>query len=180
MATAKQNNLYLLNLIQRQYLRNMSFPQFKNFRVFSILVALLIFVGCHKDPDPQPDLVADLIGTYKVQKAVTIFNSTISTDEFPFIAGRIIIERSNSDKTRIGVSSFVFSNGGPVSDEQLNEAMKIFPPNNSQSFTFPVTQRNDTIFFTDNQKYFGSFYKDVVTFRYKGSFDNTLTATKVK
>ncbi|WP_080059372.1 hypothetical protein [Spirosoma aerolatum] len=153
------------------------------FHYFSTLILFTTFFGCKKEINPDPDLAGMLEGTYQVKESVDILNSKVDTTRLPYLYGKIIIERSKAEPTKIGVSSSVaFTwNGSLVDDTQYNELLKLFPMPNPQNYILTVSQKNDTIYFTDNQKTFGKYFGNILIKKviHSSTWESTLIATKL-
>ena len=153
------------------------------FSHFPIVILVIAFFGCKKEVNPDPDLAGLLVGTYQIKQAVSILNTKVDTTRLPYLYGKIIIERSNAYPTQIGISGAVTvtGDGNPVDETQYNEQRKLSPIANPQDHIFAVSQRNDTIYFTDNQKIFGKYIDNIIIERviYSSTWEATFTATKL-
>jgi hypothetical protein len=153
------------------------------FSYLSIIIIVITFFGCKKEVNPNPDLAGLLAGTYQVKQVVSILNTKVDTTRVPYLYGKIIIERSNAYPTQIGISGGITftGDGNPVDETQYNEQRKLFPVPNPQNYMFAVSQRNDTIYFTDNQKIFGKFIDNTLIERviYSPTWESTITAAKL-
>ncbi|MVM34402.1 hypothetical protein GO755_30500 [Spirosoma sp. HMF4905] len=126
------------------------------------------FIGCQSKPDPEPDYVSALVGTYKVKKWVFNWKTYSDTTYAPYVAGRIFVERAATDDKKIGIDSFLkqIDKSTPITDSDLeNDFLYQTAHFNPQKNLFTVNSKNGIITFA-NSFASGTYTKDTLIYIY--------------
>ena len=148
-----------------------------------IILIVCSLLSCKKDLIPSPDLVEMLVGTYKVKEVISVLTPKADTTRAPYVAGKVLVERSVASPTKIGLSTWLLYSDGinPLSEEMVREQLqKANIPNPQDGNAYSVYQKNDTIYFANNITS-GTYFKGVLTRKYiapSNLLQNTVVAIK--